>query len=116
MTGQSDALSSRESQAELRAALQARGELGPDMEDHVIDAFLQRIEQRVQAQVDASVAAMKKDRKKSKTNPTELVATSFGIAVPLMVIAGIFGGSMGIAAVAVMVVVINVLYLFGARD
>jgi hypothetical protein len=115
MTGSGDPLASNDTRAELRAALQARQELGPDMEDHVVDTFLRRIEERVDAQVAARIPAQP-ERKQFHFNPTEVVGASFGIAVPLVLFAGIFAHTAGVVAVALMVVIVNLLYLWGARN
>jgi hypothetical protein len=112
-------LADRETRAELRASVAARRELGPEMEDQVIEAFLARIEQRVQAQVAQQMSAARPVRPKkgkSNDNPTEIVGASFGIAVPLMVVAGIWGQAPGIIAVVAMVLLINAMYLFGKRE
>jgi hypothetical protein len=115
MSGSIDPLAASDTRAELRAALQARQELGPDMEDQVIDAFLRRIEQRVDAQIAARIPAQPA-HKSINFNPTEVVGASFGIAVPLVLFAGIFAHTAGVVAVAVMVVIVNLLYLWGARN
>jgi hypothetical protein len=102
---------------DLHAAVQARRELGPDMEDHVLEAFLARVEQRVQAQVAQQVKeASKPVKKNSNYKPIEIVSSSFGILVPLVVVAGIFGGHAAVLAVVGMVLLVNLVLYFDPRD
>ena len=42
---------------ELQAALDARSELGRDLEPHLIDTFLDRVERSIDARVDARIEA-----------------------------------------------------------
>lgn len=106
-----------ETAKDLQAAVQARRELGPEMEDHLLEAFLARVEQRVQAQVVQQVKESARPAKaKSRYNPTEIVGTSFGIAVPLLVIAGYFAGQVGILAVCALVLLINLALYFDPKD
>ncbi len=117
MTQPAERYQDPETAKDLHAAVQARRELGADLEDHVVDAFLARIEQRVQAQVAQQVTASAKPAKaRSKYNPTEIVATSFGIAIPLMGVAGAFGGLTGIMAVVAMVLLVNLVLYLDPRD
>lgn len=114
-TGPTEPLADSETRSELKAAVRARRELDPEMEDHVLEAFLARIDQRVQAQVARQVAAAKPARKQAKYNPTEIVGITFGVAIPLMVIAAIFAQTAGIVAVAALVLAVNVLYYLDNR-
>lgn len=104
-----------ELRTDLKAAVRARRELDPDMEDHVLEAFLARIDQRVQAQVAQQVSTARPVQKASKYNPTEIVATTFGVAIPLMVIAAIFAHTAGVFAVVALVLAVNLLYYFDNR-
>jgi hypothetical protein len=45
------------SREELQAALRARGELGRDLEPHLIDTFLDRVERSIDARADARIEA-----------------------------------------------------------
>ena len=47
---------------DVRAALRARQELGPDMEDHVMDAFLTRLQSSIDERVDQQVAGHVQDQ------------------------------------------------------
>jgi hypothetical protein len=115
MSQRYDPLGDRETRTDLHAAVHARRELGPEMEDQVIEAFLARIDMRVQAQVSQQLSEAKPVKARSKYNPTEIVGTSFGVAIPLMIIAGYFGTKLGVAAVVLLVFLVNVLYAYENR-
>jgi hypothetical protein len=89
---------------ELRAAVEARRELGDEMEPAVVDAFVERIERRIADRADASERALKRKRDHQK----EMILGSMGISVPLFVIAAVFTGLPGVIAVCVMLAVIAV--------
>ena len=80
---------------ELSAAVEARKELGAEMEPAVIDAFVERIERRLADRADARERALKQKRDHQK----EMVLGTMGISVPLMAIAAIFTGLPGVVAV-----------------
>ena len=51
-----ESVSQREVVSELRAAVEARRELGGDLEEHLIESFLTRVEQQIDARVDRRLA------------------------------------------------------------
>ena len=81
--------------AELEAAIEARKELGADMEPAVIDAFVERIERRLAQRADQGDQALKRKREHQK----EMVLGAMGISIPLFAIAAIFTGLPGVIAV-----------------
>jgi hypothetical protein len=83
---------------ELRHAVETRRELGAEYEDAVADSFIAKVEQRMNAR--DSQLRRRRDHQK------ELVLGAMGIGVPLLVIAGVFGGIWGIALVCAMLAVI----------
>jgi len=87
---------------ELQAAIQARKELGDEMEPAVIDAFVERIEQRLADRAGQSEKALRRKRDHQK----EMVLGSMGISIPLFAVAAVFAGLPGIIAVCVALVVI----------
>jgi hypothetical protein len=91
-------------QDELQAAIEARKELGADMEPAVVDAFVERIEQRLVERAAATEKALKRKRDHQK----EMVLGAMGISVPLFVIAAIFTGLAGVIVVCAMLAVIAV--------
>jgi hypothetical protein len=94
---------------ELHAAMEARRELGDDMEPAVIDAFVARIERRIADRADEGERALKRKRDHQK----EMVLGSMAISIPLLAIAAIFTGIQGVVAVCVALAVIAIV---SARD
>jgi hypothetical protein len=89
---------------ELHAAIEARKELGAEMEPVVIDAFVERIERRIAESGTASERALKHKRNHQK----EMVLGAMGISVPLFVVAAIFTGLPGVIAVCAALAVIAI--------
>jgi hypothetical protein len=89
---------------ELYAAIEARRELGDEMEPAVIEAFLARVEQRLAERSNESERALQRKRDHQK----EMVLGTMGIAVPLLAIAAIFTGLPGVVAVCVALAVIAI--------
>ena len=96
---------------DLKATLAARREINPEMEDALIANFLQQVERRIDARVDARVAEVTKTRKKQGNANVGLVAATLALSIPLVAIATVFG-PVGIVAVVVLVMFINILYAF----
>ena len=92
------------SKEELQAAIEARKELGAEMEPQVIDAFVERIERRLESRRHNSEQALKRKRDHQK----EMVLGAMGISVPVFVVAAIFAGLAGILAVAAVIAVIAI--------
>jgi hypothetical protein len=87
---------------ELRSAIEARQELGPEMEPAVIDAFVARVERRLADRAVADERALERRRNHQK----EMVLGSMGISVPLFAFAAIFTGLAGVIVVCVALVAI----------
>jgi hypothetical protein len=87
---------------ELQAAIEARKELGTEMEPAVIDAFLERIERRLEARSGESDQSLKRKREHQK----EMVLGAMGISVPLFAMAAIFTGLAGVIVVCAALAVI----------
>jgi hypothetical protein len=87
---------------ELRSAIEARRELGAEMEPAVVEAFVARVEQRLTERAEQSERALQRRRDHQK----EMVLGSMGISVPLFVVAAIFTGLPGVVAVCVALVAI----------
>ncbi len=92
-------------QSELRSAVEARKELGEDMEPAVIDAFVERIERRLAERKGVDQFAIERRREHQK----EMVLASMALAIPLLAIAAIFTGLAGVIAVCVALVAIAVI-------
>ena len=89
---------------ELRAAVEARRELGEEMEPAVIDAFVERIERRLADREKGRASALYHKREHQK----EMILGSMGISIPLLAIAAIFTGLPGVIAVCVALAVIAI--------
>jgi Flp pilus assembly protein TadB len=89
---------------ELQAAIEARKELGADMEPALIDAFVERIERRLAERGSESEQSLKRKREHQK----EMVLGAMGISVPLFAIAAIFTGLAGVLAVCAALAVIAI--------
>jgi hypothetical protein len=89
---------------ELHSAIEARRELGDEMEPAVVEAFVARIEQRLTERATQSELALQRKRDHQK----EMVLGSMGISVPLFVVAAVFTGLPGVIAVCVALVAIAV--------
>ncbi len=85
---------------ELRAAIEARKELGPEHEEQLVAGFVDKIEREIDRRVDARVAERRPPRSR-RSREGEL-----GIFVPIFIAAGIFGHALGIAAAAAALVVV----------
>src|SRR4029453_1928659 len=89
---------------ELRAALEARQELGGEMEPAVIEAFVARIEQRLADREEDRERALKRRRDHQR----EMTLGAMGISIPLLAIAAIFTGLAGVIVVCVALAVIAI--------
>jgi Flp pilus assembly protein TadB len=89
---------------ELQAAVEARNELGADMEPALVDSFVERIERRLAERTEESERSLKRKREHQK----ELVLGAMGISVPLLAIAAIFTGLAGVIVVCAALAVIAV--------
>jgi len=89
---------------ELEAAIEARKELGAEMEPALVDAFVERIERRVAKGAGESERALKRKRDHQK----EMVLGGMALAIPLLVVAGIFTGLPGVIAVCVALIAIAI--------
>jgi VIT1/CCC1 family predicted Fe2+/Mn2+ transporter len=89
---------------ELEAAIEARKELGAEMEPAVIDAFVERIERRLVERAGESERALQRRREHQK----EMVLGAMGVSIPLLAIAAIFTGLAGVIVVCGALAVIAV--------
>jgi len=106
-------LADKETLSELKASLAASRELGPDMEEHVLEAFLTRLETRIDQRVDNEVGKKRTSRPAKQDDPTGFVAATLGTSIPLVVLAGIFGHGLGVLAVMIGVTLIILVYMAG---
>lgn len=90
---------------ELEAAIEARKELGAELEPAVIDAFVARIEKSIVKRDDQREKALKRRRDHQK----EMVLGAMALSIPLMAIAAIFTGLAGVIAVCVAIGVVAII-------
>ena len=88
--------------SEVHSAIEARRELGEEMEPALIDAFVARVEHRIADRAAQSERELQRKRNHQK----EMVLGSMGISVPLFLFAAIFTGLAGIIVVCVALVAI----------
>ena len=80
---------------ELAAVVEARRELGPEHDEHLIAGFLEKIDKEIERRVDERVKELKPRRRGKGISEAEL-----GIFVPIFIFAGVFGHALGIVAAA----------------
>jgi len=71
---------------ELKAVVEARKELGPEHEEHLIAGFVDKIEKEIDRRVEAKLAARPRRRGGSNLHPGNLA-----ICIPIVAIAGGIG-------------------------
>ena len=88
---------------DVRATIEARRELGPSHEEELVDAFVARVERRLDERQPA---------KPVRTAPLSpaVAIVSVVMAIPLIAVAGEYGGGFGIVAVCVFLLIVNALY------
>jgi hypothetical protein len=89
---------------ELKSAIEARKELGEEMEPAIIDAFVERIERRLAQRAATGELALQRKREHQK----EMVLGSMAISIPLFAVAAVFTGLAGVIVVCVALAVIAV--------
>jgi hypothetical protein len=89
---------------ELEAAIEARKELGAELEPAVIDSFVERIEKSIVKRDEQREKALKRRRDHQK----EMVLGAMALSIPLMAIAAIFTGLAGVIAVCVAIAVVAI--------
>ena len=108
------AMTDRETLSDLKAAVGARRELGPEMEDEVLETFLARVEARVNgliaSQSGSKPVAKSKDKGAQIESPVIVVGGSLVLSIPSLAIAGDIGGALGLFLVVGALVALNLLY------
>jgi len=89
---------------ELKATLQARQELGEDMEPALVDSFVERIEKRLSERQRESERSLR-DRRKHQQ---EMIMGGMALSIPLLTVAAIFTGLAGVIAVCLALGVIAI--------
>lgn len=92
--------------SELEAAIEARRELGQEMEPHVIDSFVERIERRLGEHRRTDVSRRDRGREGSFV----LAVISLVFAIPITAIAVTQAGLIGLIVVWIGIVAVNAVY------
>ena len=90
---------------ELTAAIEARRELGSDLEPHIVDSFVERIERRVAERKGAKPA-----QRDDSGGTLVLAIVSLLAGIPITAIAATHGGIVAIAVVWAGIVLVNLAY------
>ncbi|HEY8476990.1 MAG TPA: hypothetical protein VIN09_09015 [Chloroflexota bacterium] len=96
--------------AELQAAVGARRELGPEMEEAIVSAFLDRVGRAIDARVEARLAELQQQQRKQQGGRTGRLTISLIMAVPITAISGSIAGIEGMALTWAAIFLLN-LYL-----
>jgi hypothetical protein len=91
---------------DIQAAIEARSELGGEMEPHVIDSFVDRIEKRIDERTTRRIPAERKGREGSFV----LALVSLAAAIPITAIAANYGGITAMVVVWIGIVLLNAVY------
>jgi hypothetical protein len=89
---------------ELRATIDARKELGEDLEPALVDSFVERIENRLAQRGGESEQSLRRKREHQK----EMVLGAMALSIPFFAIAAIFTGLAGVIVVCSALVLIAV--------
>jgi hypothetical protein len=93
---------------EVQAAIEARRELGQELEPEIIDSFVERIEKRL-AELEKTRQPVR--RQSSGGDKTlALAIVSLGVAIPLTAIGVTQAGLVGLAIVWIGIVLVNLAY------
>ena len=77
---------------ELKAVVEARKELGPEHEAHLVAGFLEKIDKEIDRRVDERIRALGP----RKPRPSSLHPGTLGVCIPIVAIAGGLGGLAGL--------------------
>jgi hypothetical protein len=91
---------------ELRAAIETRRELGPELEPQVIDSFVERIERRLDDRRMSKPARRPPESDKTLA----LAIVSLACAIPITAIAATHGGIAAMLVVWSGIVLVNLAY------
>jgi hypothetical protein len=90
---------------DLHAAIEARRELGEELEPQVIDSFLERIERRVAEKTPRGIA-----HREHREGSFVLALVSLGAGIPLTAIAASNSGLAAVIVVWLGIVLVNAVY------
>jgi hypothetical protein len=91
---------------DIEATVEARRELGGEMEPHLIDSFVDRIEKRIDERATSTNPAQRHGREGSFA----LALASLIFAIPITAIAATHGGITAMVVVWIGIVLLNAVY------
>jgi hypothetical protein len=100
---------------ELEAAIEARREVGAELEPQVIDAFVERIEKRIEERESRVGRRSRKDDKDERGAAIGVALGSMAIGIPLTGIAAGTAGLAGLLVCWIGIVLVNVAYALSRR-
>jgi hypothetical protein len=92
---------------DVHAAIEARRELGHELEPEIIDSFVERIERRL-TELETRRRPARRDRGNDKT--LALAVLSLAMAIPLTAIGVTQAGVVGLVVVWLGIVLVNLAY------
>jgi hypothetical protein len=98
---------SQELREEVRSTLAARRELGPEMDDELVNSFAQRIQGLIAEEVARQVGTRPQATKQLLDWKKEMYAITLGCGIPIIAIAAFAGGGFGgvLAVTAILAVI-----------
>jgi hypothetical protein len=105
----------REIEADLRATVEARRDLGPEYESELVAGFVERIDDAVARRVDAELERRGDDDDNSWSGSFVLGIVSLGTGIPITAIAGGTAELPGVIAAWAGIVGVNLAMAFGQR-
>ena len=100
---------------EVRNTLAARQELGPDLDDQLVDSFAQRIQSVIAEEVSRQVGTRSHDSKQILDWKKEMYAITLGCGIPIVLIAAIWGGLTGIVVACLLLAVTSVAWTWRSQ-
>jgi len=92
---------------EARSYLAARQELGPALDEHLVESFTEQVRAAIAQEVARQVRQREIDTEKIWDKRKELLGITLGTGIPLMIIGGMAAGALGIALVCILLVLVN---------
>jgi len=99
---------SQEIREEVRNTLAARQELGPELDDALVDSFAERIRGIIAEEVARQVGTRSGSSKQLLDWKKEMYAITLGCGIPLVAIAAFVGGGWGVVAVTLILAVVAI--------
>lgn len=101
--------------SELRAAVEARRELGPEYEGALVESFLERLDRDIDRRLDARSGEAVRRHRPSSDPSLPLALGSIGMGIPISGIAGGTGGIGGLLVAWGGIAAVNIAHAWGRR-